>query len=475
MPFGSIREECGEDNSCDVGKQKKEDSMRLSEDKIKHAILHPQLEIRQRAVRYFSECYSEDESVVPLVIQAVERYGREDAYHLVGGSVDLRHTEETISWVIEELRDPDAERYENYVFNLNRVLCHAEPALLIHRDTEILETCRFYREMVDHFTRRLELLSWDEAACWQQIEQICEDGKDKRFANEVDLSFAKDILEALARIGDEVEQRVLSVLSQKIESFEHNPMKWMEPLMVILAGLLRMDAAIPMILGKLHEDDSLLAGYCIEALSRVGTDAVVAAVAEDFADANRHFRLYAANVFENIHSDLAVHKAVGLLATEKDKQIQRDLAHAAVSHFAQEAVEPVRQLIRSQRLDGDLRHLRDYLVETCTIMEERFPEYDEWQAAGKLEREEHRKQLDAVKDDPMAALSWALGRAKDDFASDEPEEPKTASSASDLLSFDEPSIGSSSDAESKRVGRNDPCPCGSGKKYKKCCMRKKHD
>ena len=22
-----------------------------------------------------------------------------------------------------------------------------------------------------------------------------------------------------------------------------------------------------------------------------------------------------------------------------------------------------------------------------------------------------------------------------------------------------------------RVGRNDPCPCGSGKKYKACCMR----
>jgi preprotein translocase subunit SecA len=21
-----------------------------------------------------------------------------------------------------------------------------------------------------------------------------------------------------------------------------------------------------------------------------------------------------------------------------------------------------------------------------------------------------------------------------------------------------------------KIGRNDPCPCGSGKKYKKCCM-----
>jgi preprotein translocase subunit SecA len=23
-----------------------------------------------------------------------------------------------------------------------------------------------------------------------------------------------------------------------------------------------------------------------------------------------------------------------------------------------------------------------------------------------------------------------------------------------------------------RIGRNDPCPCGSGRKYKQCCMRK---
>ncbi len=26
-------------------------------------------------------------------------------------------------------------------------------------------------------------------------------------------------------------------------------------------------------------------------------------------------------------------------------------------------------------------------------------------------------------------------------------------------------------AADKKVGRNDPCPCGSGKKYKKCCGR----
>ena len=25
---------------------------------------------------------------------------------------------------------------------------------------------------------------------------------------------------------------------------------------------------------------------------------------------------------------------------------------------------------------------------------------------------------------------------------------------------------------SKKVGRNDPCPCNSGKKFKKCCINK---
>ncbi|MCH9614163.1 MAG: hypothetical protein SP1CHLAM54_11770 [Chlamydiia bacterium] len=26
----------------------------------------------------------------------------------------------------------------------------------------------------------------------------------------------------------------------------------------------------------------------------------------------------------------------------------------------------------------------------------------------------------------------------------------------------------------QKVGRNDPCPCGSGKKYKKCCEKKSY-
>jgi len=54
-------------------------------------------------------------------------------------------------------------------------------------------------------------------------------------------------------------------------------------------------------------------------------------------------------------------------------------------------------------------------------------------------------------DDVAAATSWwpALGEGEDeDTAIVEPQEPYRAP---------------------QNVGRNDPCPCGSGKKYKKCC------
>jgi hypothetical protein len=446
--------------------------MRLSEEKIKQAILHRQREIRERAVRYFDDSYSEDEGVVPLVIQAVEKYGRVDAYHLVGGSVHLRQTEETIAWFIEELQDPASEHYENYLFNLNRVLCNADPALLLPRESEIFETCRFYRPLSDCLRLRLELISWDEAACWQRLEQICEDGKDKRYANEFDWGVAAEILEALARFGGEVEQRVLAVLSEKIESFENHPMKWMEPLMVKLAGLLRMDAAVPVILGKLHEDADVLAGHCMEALARIGTDAVVAAVADEFAGGQRRFRLYATSVFEKIHSDLAVEAGIRLLAQEPDGQVRHNLAYAALSQFAREAIEPVRQFLRSQRLNSDLRHLRDYLVETCVIMDERFPEFDEWRAAGEREREEHQREMETLKDNPMAALSRALEKLKEDRASDEPEEKKTKVPSAAVASVDRILAASRPDAGMNRVSRNDLCPCGSGKKYKKCCMRK---
>ena len=73
-------------------------------------------------------------------------------------------------------------------------------------------------------------------------------------------------------------------------------MKWMQPLVVRLAGLAHLDATLPLLSNKLLEDGGyLLNEECAAALTRIGTPAVLHAVAETFPRAEHHFRLYAWN------------------------------------------------------------------------------------------------------------------------------------------------------------------------------------
>lgn len=48
----------------------------------------------------------------------------------------------------------------------------------------------------------------------------------------------------------------------------------------------------------------------------------------------------------------------------------------------------------------------------------------------------------------------------------EPDEPEDISDLKLLLNTPKPAKAE------KKIGRNEPCPCGSGKKFKNCCMRK---
>jgi SEC-C motif len=440
--------------------------VRLSENTIKEAILDTDLEIRQRAISYFAKSYATDLSIMPLVIKAVETFGRQDAYPLIGLSRDLPQTEATIAWIIDELNNEQTDQYENYAYNLSMVLVEADPSLLLPKESAILDSPLFLSDLRAPFSERLQMLSWDEATCWRNLEDFCETGKDEQYVNQVNLGYGERIVEALARSGDECEERVLALLSQKVEDYRHNPMNWMEPLAVRLAGEAHLDSAIPWLVTKLVADGGdLLNEECAAALARTGTSAVLEAVAEAFPNAPYHFRLYGTGPLESIHSDLAVEKCLQLLRRERDRGIRVNLAQALLSHFAQEGIEESRKLLVGRELDFESRGLRNYLLETCTIMRERFPEYDEWQAAEKTEKEEHWKRIKELEGDPAGLMLFALEKLTGKKAADTPKATPSGPLASRQSLAPE--------LQSKqRVGRNDPCPCGSGKKFKNCCLRR---
>jgi hypothetical protein len=236
-------------------------------------------------------------------------------------------------------------------------------------------------------------------------------------------------------------------------------MKWMEPLLVQLAGQAQLESLIPLILAKLEEDSGdVVNEACAEALSRIGTPAVLEAVSKDYSTAPRHFRIYASDPLESIRSDLAV------LGQEKDRGIQIILASALLHQFATEGIDESRKLLIGRKLDFESRGLRSELVETCLLMEERFPEFDEWQRTIKTEREEHQRRVKELENDPIELLKFAMEKLTGKTPKLEPR-PETQSSPTPVTKIE----------GKQKIGRNDPCPCGSGKKYKKCCLNKQGD
>ena len=63
--------------------------MRLTADQVKQGILHPEQLVRDVALRYFSESFSPDPTIMPVAIQAIETYGWEDAFRFAADSPDL--------------------------------------------------------------------------------------------------------------------------------------------------------------------------------------------------------------------------------------------------------------------------------------------------------------------------------------------------------------------------------------------------
>lgn len=110
-------------------------------------------------------------------IKAVEKHGRKnDAYRLIGASRDLPQSEDTIAWVIDELNDEWCGKHENYAYNLSIVLVNADPTLLLPRESDILEARHFLADLRTPLTDRLRMLSRDEAGCWRNLEEFCEEG-----------------------------------------------------------------------------------------------------------------------------------------------------------------------------------------------------------------------------------------------------------------------------------------------------------
>jgi preprotein translocase subunit SecA len=72
-----------------------------------------------------------------------------------------------------------------------------------------------------------------------------------------------------------------------------------------------------------------------------------------------------------------------------------------------------------------------------------------------------------IKEDTLEKLCWVQVQMEDDIK----QVQKPQSENYIMSRGDSGASPATIKRKGKKIGRNDPCPCGSGKKYKKCCGR----
>ena len=316
-------------------------------------------------------------------------------------------------------------------------------------------------DFTESLNERLELATWDSERCWRELETFAFEHKDDVYA---DRGFASHLIEIISKKKTDFEQRVLDHLNKEIDYAGGDPLEWMEIFAVELAGLMRLEPAIPRLMQRIDEDVSeALNEVCAPALVNIGTDTVVKAVADWFPETSWQFKLYTVSVFEKVHSELAMSRAAALFKAEKDNDIKSNLGEAIVLNFAEKHFDLVHQFIRNSPMDSNLRGLRKDFVNASILVGYEYPEKHNW--TNKVRKEEAHS-------DEMSRR-FETGEDLHHYVDPDEENVFKSMYPTDLMmeNLPEPDPAPTS-TKKQKIGRNDPCPCQSGKKYKNCCLRK---
>jgi len=416
--------------------------MKPTEDDIKQAILHADQIVRDAALQYFALSFSRDRSILPVALQAFEKYGWEEAFTFVWILQNLPQTDETLLWLVGKLDGP-THLPKSAIERICALIRHADAELLRRHESRLMDCKWLDSDSRKVVLEKIRLLSVPSDACWKELGALCERHKNDKDSQHFDFGRATRLAEAISREGDRHAERVLSILSQKIETFENNPLLWLEVFAAQLAGLIRLESAAPLLVAKLKADEGdFMNEECTYALTKIGGDAAVEAITKDFQAAPSHYRLYASSALEDMRGENVVAKALELLKGNYDWDMQAKFIGAVLANFDSEGLRAAKGF----GID-DLPELRRGLIATAVLTGEDFPDLE------RLREAEHEHRADVRK-----RQEWLMG----DFR------PPAMPPAKPVL--EKPIVQPVK--SNQKIGRNDPCPCGSGKKYKKCCMLK---
>lgn len=421
----------------------------LTPAELKPYLSHEDAEIRDVAVAYFEQCYYQDSNLVPIILESCRQYGYEENMRGLAACTHFPLTEEAFLTVFERLT-ATADRTAAHHFN--SIIAHAPVDILYRHENRLLESPRVEREIIKRVELRRKLAGWEPERLWAELRDYAEAARSKRYVGDIDHRYVDSLVEALGP-HDVPGTVALCDMLQAADQDEG----WLEIFIVDLVGIRRANESVPLLVEKYRIDTDYLLERCSRALARIGDPEAVRLVGQAFRNGNWHYRNYASALLPRIKSPLSEDTLIELLESEEDLDIRTSLHIGLLELFSRRGVEIVHRDILDRRYNPGYAELDEDILPVAAVLGIEFLESEDWR---RLRAERRRQRAKAEREADEIAQRYARLQRKGihplselSIKPGEPFGPRTPERHHD-----------------SKVGRNDPCPCGSGKKYKKCCM-----
>ncbi|HZG74910.1 MAG TPA: SEC-C metal-binding domain-containing protein [Paenibacillus sp.] len=384
----------------------------LTPDQIKPFIVHPELTVAHAAMEYFSKSnvYEHDLTLMPLVLQKFTQVKQGESFYLHMAQ-RFPQTTDTVQQLIDFLSSKSLHPDTRY--HVSSLLLHSDLALL----APYLDDLSKEPSIGPKLQQRLDIQRMTDDALQEALEMFIKNAYGKYY-NEIDTYYGEALVEELGSRSCITEDQVLQRLSPDDDGYG-------AIYYIKLAGQMRLTSAVPALCSLLEIDDDVTPAEAGHALVKIGTDDVVTAIRETYLASEQpdFIGVFACGLFGDIKRATSEEALLYLLQQEKDITNATLLADALCRLGSVKGIPLVKQLVE-EGYDSMMLNLKESLYALCVMAGERTAEVAVWKQ--ELEDEERRRLTSSL-------LNPAPVRAE------------------------------------AKVGRNDPCPCGSGKKYKKCC------
>jgi hypothetical protein len=416
----------------------------LTPEQVKPYFIHPDQGVRAHAGHYFENVGTSDPTLVPLILDACARFGFEDNWYNLSIARELTLSDSSLR---RTLRLLGTLEHEEDRLPLAGIVASAPGELLLPLVTTIEQIPAIGDQEKQRVRRRAEYVGWTGDRLWSELQDLAgrlDEADDPHEMNRSGLS--DDLVDALAA-HDVPDSETILRLIKELEPRQ----EWLEVSLIDLAGRRRLREAVPLLIERLGGDDFLTPGRAADALVRIGDPDVARLLLEKSRSSNEYFRLEAARVLGGIKHEISEAALLELLERETVDWARTWICSALCDLVSERAVDAVRKELASGS-DEQYRELASPALAVVTMLGlPRPPEAELWESVQRNQQERMRQFRAESRLEDSEVLSDLVGEEPDDGTAESLTTPIRNTSY--------------------RVGRNDPCPCGSGKKFKKCCGR----